>query len=47
MNFTDLFSHLDVPEVAPKTEGDSESVQAPTFSDNGGETESTTATSPS
>jgi hypothetical protein len=33
MEFTGLFSHPDEPEVAAKTDRDSEPVQAPTFSD--------------
>jgi hypothetical protein len=47
MKSTDLFSHPYVPERAPKTERDSEPVQAPTFSDNSAKSESTAATSPS
>jgi hypothetical protein len=43
MKSTDLFSHPYVPEVAPISERDSEPVQAPTFSDNSAESESTAA----
>ena len=44
MKSDDLFSHPDVPEVAPKTERDSEPVQAPTFSDKDADSESVAVT---
>jgi hypothetical protein len=46
MKPSDLFSHLDEPEVVSNTERDSEPVQFPAFSD-GPQRDSTATTPPS